>query len=171
MIDFEFCIDTGDSKHVCCRYPSYRIHERKIMDKYIQILGANDWICDCEGPWGSLILLVLKPHQETCTNIIDFLWRLCISYCLLNSVSRSFEFPTPRYAGSIEDFGDFSERMCFISIDARSGNHQICVRRRDQENLAFFTASGKEKIFKVMPFGPENVLAFYTTMMQFLRDD
>ena len=145
MFDFELCIDTGDSKPVCCRYPSYGIHERKIMDKYIQILEANDWICDCEGPWGSLILLALKPYQEACTNIIDFLWRLCISYCPLNSVSRSFEFPTPRYAGSIEDFGDFSGRMYFISLDARSGYHQIRVRRRDQEKLAFLRLVVKRK--------------------------
>ena len=37
MFDFRFCIDTGDSKHVCCRLPSYGIHERKIMDKHIHI--------------------------------------------------------------------------------------------------------------------------------------
>ena len=57
MFDFVFYIDTGDFKAVCCRQPSYGIHERKIMDKQINILETNDWICDCEGPWGSLILL------------------------------------------------------------------------------------------------------------------
>ena len=141
------------------------------MDKYIHIIEANDCICDCEGPWGSLILLAPKPHQDSCNNINDFVWSLCTSYCPLNGVTKSFEFQIPRCVDSIENFGDFSERMCFISIDARSGNHQICVRRRDQENLAFFTASGKEKILKAMPFGPKNALAFYTTMMQFLCDD
>ena len=65
MLDFEFCIDTGDSKPVCCRQPSYGIHERKIMDKHIQVLEANDWICDCEGPWGSIVVLAPKPHQES----------------------------------------------------------------------------------------------------------
>ena len=49
MFDFEFCLDTGDSKPVCCRQPSYGIHERKIMNTHIQILEDNDWICDCEG--------------------------------------------------------------------------------------------------------------------------
>ena len=42
MIDFELCIDTGDSKPVCCHQPSYGIHKRKIMDKHIQILEASD---------------------------------------------------------------------------------------------------------------------------------
>ena len=64
MFNFEFCIDTGDSKPDCCRQSSYGIHERKIMDKHIHILETNDWICDCEDPWGSLILLAPKPHQK-----------------------------------------------------------------------------------------------------------
>ena len=46
IFDFEFCIYTGDSKHVCYHQPSYGIHERKIMDKHIHILESNDWICD-----------------------------------------------------------------------------------------------------------------------------
>ena len=49
----------------------------------------------------------------------------------------NFEFPIYRYADSIEDFGDFSGRMYFISLDARSDYHQIRMRRRDQEKLVF----------------------------------
>ena len=73
MFDFEFCIDTGDSKPVCYRQPSYGIYERKIMDKYIHILETNNWISDFEGPWGSLILLSPKSHQEECTHINNFI--------------------------------------------------------------------------------------------------
>ena len=35
MFDFEFCLDTGDSKPVCCRQPAYGVHERKIMNAHI----------------------------------------------------------------------------------------------------------------------------------------
>ena len=73
MFDFEFYICTGDFKHVCYRQPSYGIHERKIMDKYIHILETNNWICDFEGPWGTPILLAPKPHQEECTDINNFI--------------------------------------------------------------------------------------------------
>ena len=145
MFDFEFCIDTGDFKPVCYRQPSYGIHERKIMDKHIHILETKDWICDYEGPWGSLILLAPKTRQEECTEINDFIWRLCVSYRLLNSVTQSFEFPIPRCADSIEDFGDFSGRIYFISLDARYGYHQIRVRRQDQDKLAFSHLVGKRK--------------------------
>ena len=52
MFDFEFCLDTGDSKPICYRQLSYDIHERKIMNTHIQILEDNNWIYDCEGAWG-----------------------------------------------------------------------------------------------------------------------
>ena len=42
MFDFEFCLDTGDYKPVCCRQLSYGIHEREIMNTCIQILEDND---------------------------------------------------------------------------------------------------------------------------------
>ena len=58
-----------------------------------------------------------------------------------------------------------------ISLDARSGYHQICVRESDQEKLVFFTPSGTKKKFRVMPFGPKNVPAFLTAMIQSLRTE
>ena len=74
MFDFVFCIDTGDFKAVCCRHTSYGIHERKIMDKQINLLETNDWICDCEGPWGYLILLTpncIRKDALTLTTFFD----------------------------------------------------------------------------------------------------
>ena len=139
MFDFEFCIDTGDSKPVCCRHPLYWIRERKIMDEHIQIPETKDWMCDCKGRWGSLILLAPKPYKESGNNINDFVWRLYISYLALNGVTKSFKLPIPRFADSNENFGDFSERMYFICLDARSGYHQIRMRQRDQEKFAFYT--------------------------------
>lgn len=50
MFDFELCIDSGVSTLFYYRQSVYGIYERKIMNKHIQILEGNDWICDCEGP-------------------------------------------------------------------------------------------------------------------------
>ena len=36
MFDFEFCLDTGDSKAVCCRQLVYGIHDQNIMKTHIQ---------------------------------------------------------------------------------------------------------------------------------------
>ena len=106
MLDFEFCIDMGNSPPDCYRQPVYGFHESKIMRKIIADLEANKLIRDCEGPWGSLLLLLAKPHQESCTNILAFIWRLCVSYLPLNNITLGFEFPIPRCADSIEDLGD-----------------------------------------------------------------
>ena len=121
------------------------IHEWKIVNKDIQVVEANDWIFDCESIWVYLTLLVCKPHQEECTDINDFLWYLCVSYRSLNSITKSFEFPLSRCIESIEDFGKFRGRVYFISLDVRSGYHQIRVQKHDQEKLVFSRRVEKEK--------------------------
>ena len=65
-------IDTGASSPVYCRLPRYGIHKAKIMDKQIKTLEDNNWIVDCNGTWGSIILLAPKPRQEDINNIDDF---------------------------------------------------------------------------------------------------
>ena len=68
-------------------------------------------------------------------------------------------------------FGDSYGKLYLISLDARSGYHQIRVRESDQEKLAFFTPYGKKKCFIVMPFRPKNAPAFYTAMIRILHDE
>ena len=141
------------------------------MTKIIADLETNKLIRDCEGPWGSLLLLVAKPHQESCTNISAFIWRLCVSYRPLKKITLGFEFSTPRCADRIEDLGDSCGPIFIISLDIRSGYHQIGVRKCDQEKLAFFNPSGEMKEYEILPFGPTNALSFYTAMMQSLRKE
>ena len=83
----------------------------------------------------------------------------------MNGVTKSFEYHILRCSENIEDFGDFSGNIYFISLDAHSGYYQIRVRRVDQEKMVFFTSDGKKKTFKIMPFGENNAPAFYTAMM------
>ena len=141
------------------------------MNHHISALEDSSLIVDCEGPWGSLFVLAPKSHQEDCSSIDDFIWRLCVSYRPLNIVTRSFEYPILRCADSIEDLVDSCGRLMIISLDARSGYHQIGVRSCDREKLVFFTPGGNKKTYKVMPFGPKNASAFYTAMMQILREE
>ena len=141
------------------------------MSKQISDLEYNKWIRDFIGPWDTLLLLVAKPHQESCTNIDQFVWRLCVSYRYLNGVTRSFEFLIFRCFNSIEDLGDSYGKFYFIYLDDRSIYHQIRVRECDQEKLDFFTPEGKKKCFVVMPFGPKNAPAFYTAMTKILYNE
>ena len=124
MFDFEFYLDIDESPRVCCSQPMYGIHERRIMNTRMKMLEDNDCICDCAGPWGSLLLLATKHYQEKCKDIKDFSCHLCVSYRPLNSVTRSFEFLIPCYTDSIENFGDSNDPIYFISLDTRPGYHQ-----------------------------------------------
>ena len=141
------------------------------MTAQISQLENNGWIRDCVGPWGDLLLLVDKPHEESCNNINKFMQKLCVSYWSLNGVTRSFEFLIPRCSDSIEDLGDLYGKLFFISLDTCSVYHQIRVQECDHEKLAFFTFEGKKKCVVVMPFGPKNAPVFYTAMMKVLQNE
>ena len=131
MLYFEFCLHTGDSPPVYCRQLVYGTYEKKRMNTHIKVLEDNDWMCDYVGPWCSLLLLVAKPYQEECKYIKAFIWRLCVRYRPLNSVTRGFELPIPHCTDSIEGFDDSSGLIYFISVDARSRYHQVRVRIND----------------------------------------
>ena len=49
ILDYEFAIDTGASKPVCCRKPTYGPHEAPITMEQIEMLLNNDWIRECKG--------------------------------------------------------------------------------------------------------------------------
>ena len=84
---------------------------------------------------GSLLLFTTKPHQEDCTDIQTFIWRLYVSYRPLNSITPSFEYYTPRCSDIIEDFENFCGSLSMISLENCSGYYQVKVRQCDQENI------------------------------------
>jgi hypothetical protein len=171
VLGFEFAIDTGGSQPVCCRKPRHGPHESKIALEQQEVLLANGWIRKCCSPWGSLVVLAPKPHQEDVTNVEDFIWRKCVSCRKLNSVTLPFEHPAPRCEDAIDDFGNSAGKLFFISLDARSGYHQIAARYCDQDKLAFFSPDNEKQTFGVMPFGPCNAPGFYTCFMHVLSTE
>ena len=62
MLDFEFCINTGNAKAVCCRQPTYGVHEEHIMTEHIAQLEITNYIRECNRSWCALLLLVTKPY-------------------------------------------------------------------------------------------------------------
>ena len=67
-------------------------------------------------------------------DIDEFIWRMCVSHGRLNQVTLPFEHPMPRCDDAIDNFGDSAGRSCFISLDNKTGYHQIAVRFLDQKN-------------------------------------
>ena len=96
ILVYDFLIDTGSAKLVCCRKPRYGPYESKTILQQIKALFENDWIERCEGPWESSIVLAAKPHQEHIEDTDEFLWRMCVSYKKLNVITKKFEFPIYR---------------------------------------------------------------------------
>ena len=104
------------------------------MEQITQLL-SNKWIDRYEGPWGSMIVLAPKPHQENIVNVADFIWRMCVSYRRLNAITKPFQFPIPRCDNAIIILGDGVGSIWIISLDTRQGYHQITVRQSDREKL------------------------------------
>ena len=171
ILGYEFGIDTAGAKPVCCRKPLYGHYESKVILEQVRQLLINGWIEKCGGPWGSMIVLAQKPHQEHITNISDFIWRMCVSYRKLNAVTKPFQFPIPRCDAAIVILGCGADEIWIISLDARQGYHQVAVRKEDREKLAFFSPDDLKYCFNVMPFGPTNAPAFYTAMMKNFKDE
>ena len=90
---------------------------------------------------------------------------MCASYRGLNKVTKPFEYLIPRCDDAISFFQVGSCLIWIITVDARTGYHQVLVRKCDREKLAFFTPEDDKLCFKVMPFGPVNTPGFYSCMM------
>ena len=76
---FSFQINTGDAKLVCCKHHRYGPHESKVIEELADQLQRNGLIEDDDGPWGAIIVLAAKLHQED-VPWHNYKWRLCISY-------------------------------------------------------------------------------------------
>ena len=50
ILGYEFGINTGDSKRVCCKKPAYGSYESKIIMEKVQQILANGWAKQCKGP-------------------------------------------------------------------------------------------------------------------------
>ena len=62
---------------------------------------------------------------------------MSISYRALNAVTRPFQFLIGRFSDTLDDLSNSHVQLWLISLDARSGYHQVSIRVQDQEKLAF----------------------------------
>jgi hypothetical protein len=107
-----------------------------------------------DGGWLFKALLAAKPHQEHICCINDFVWRFCINYIPLNSVTCLIAYPIPRCNSAVHnEFGQWKWRWMF---DAPMGYHQLAVALGSQEKLAFQGVDAIKWTYMVMPFGPTN---------------
>ena len=151
-----FHVDTGDAQPICVQQPLYGYNEAPIMQKQVDALEHNGMIKENNGPWAFKLVLAPKPHQESCTSIVDFIWRLCVNFRRLNQVTKPFKFWIPRCAESLELLNDSKGPLCAMTLDADSGFHQIDVTPETHEKLSFWGPDGRKMGFLRMPFGVLN---------------
>jgi hypothetical protein len=136
------------------------------MWKAIAVLEKVGHICQMHNRhWLFKAVLAPKPHQEHIRNINNFVWRFCVNYVPLNSVTCIIAYPIPRCDSAV--FIEFGNSTWLWLFDAPSEYHQLVVALASQEKLAFQGPDAIKWTYTVMPFGPTNGPA---TFINFIYD-
>ena len=87
--NYECVIDTGDASPIAVKNIRYGPNELPILWKAIAGLEQVGHIRQInDGRWLFKCVLAAKPHQEHVRDINEFVWRFCVNYQPLNSVTR-----------------------------------------------------------------------------------
>ncbi len=144
----------------------YGERETIIMRKCIAALAKVGHIVQTtDGEWMFKALLAPKPHHEHICSIDEFVWRLCVNFIPLNSVTKLIAYPIPRCDSAV--FNEFGQGKWRWMFNAPMGYHQLAVAPESQEKLAFQGVDGIKWKYTVMPFGPTNGPA---TFINFIYD-
>ena len=81
-----------------CLMQEYAIQTVQIQDYSGTSTSLTQQCMDgkCGGPWGRIIVLASKPHQEHILHIDDFICRMYVSDIKLNGINKTFESPITR---------------------------------------------------------------------------
>ena len=96
---------------------------------------------------------------------------MCVTYCSLNSVTRTFEYPLPRSIESIEELGYSIGPIYFTSLDTRSSYHKIKVYIVVIKKSCLLRSQRYKTTFLFIPFRPKNAISHYTSIIKIFRKD
>ena len=83
------------------------------MQNLVGCLDKNSVKGEDGEPWGELVLLSAKKHQENVPRH-EYQWRMCVSYPKRNQVNNPFSFPIHCYNDAVQYID--TEAECFISV-------------------------------------------------------
>ena len=95
------------------------------MQNLVERLDESGVVEEDDVPWGALVVLYAKPHQEN-VPWYNYQWRLCVSYQKLNHVTRPFTFPITCCDDAVQDID--TEAKYFIAVDTESEYWQIVTK-------------------------------------------
>jgi len=166
--NYQCVIDNGNSAPIAIKKINYGTRKTPIMRKSIAALEKVGHIRQIhDGQWLFKATLASKPHQETVTDIGDFVWRFCVNYIRLNQVTKLIVYPIPRCDMAVKMA--FGSSMWHWMYDAPMGYHQLSVAPESQEKLAFQGTDAIKWTYVVMPFGPVNGPATFIAMIHDLN--
>ena len=149
--NYECVIDTGTARPISVKKILYGERETIIMRKCIAALAKVGHIVQTtEGEWMFKALLAAKPHQEHIRCIDEFVWRFCVNFIPLNSVTKLIAYPIPRCDSAV--FNEFGQGRWRWMFDAPMGYHQLAVALASQDKLAFQGVDAIKWKYTVMPF-------------------
>jgi hypothetical protein len=95
--NYECVINTGSARPISVKKILYGERETIIMHKCIAALAKVGHIVQTtDGKWMFKALLAPKPHQEHIRSIDEFIWRFCVNFIPLNSVTKLIAYPIPQ---------------------------------------------------------------------------
>ena len=131
------------------------------MKNLVKRLDENGVVEEDDGPWGALVVIAAKPHQENVT-WHKYQWRLCLCYQKLNQVTRAFTSPIPLCGDTVQDI--YTEAKYVISVYMDSDYGKVVSEEEVCKILAFFAPDGKRR-WKVMTMGYLNAGPTFLEMM------
>ena len=124
------------------------------IEKAIKELLEMGHIKPSKSPFASTVVLVKKKDGKM---------HMCIDYRALNKKTIKNRYPIPQ----IDELIDKLHGACFfMKIDLQSGHHQIRMRVKDIEKIAFWCHYGHFK-FLAIPFGLTNAPTTFQSCMNY----
>ncbi|GBL99764.1 Retrovirus-related Pol polyprotein from transposon 17.6, partial [Araneus ventricosus] len=152
----EHRINTGDSPPVSVPPYSLSPVKKELLKKELDKLLEENIIEECESPYAAPVVLVPKPDGDI---------RLCIDYTGLNATTIADSYHLPR----MDDLLHAAKHTPFmITIDLKSGYHQISVCSSDRDKTAFVCPFGTF-LFLRMPFGLKTAPATFQRLIDKFR--
>jgi hypothetical protein len=106
--NYECVIDTGTAQTISVKKILYGERKTIIMHECIAALAKVGHIVQTtEGEWMFKALLAAKPHQEHIRCIDEFVWRFCVNFIPLNSITKLIACPIPRCDSAV--FNEFGQ--------------------------------------------------------------
>ena len=125
---------------------------KDVVQQELKEMLADGIVEPSMSEWAAPIVLVKKK---------DGLFRFCVDYRKLNSVSRVDAYPMPRMDELIDNLG---QAQFVTTLDLTRGYWQVPMSEESRAKTAFTTGFGLYQ-FRVMPFGLQGAPATFQRMM------